>query len=145
MAGAGASIVVHPYWEFPATDYHTEASVSVPPPETTVVLEQIPSVPVSPPSDDDVSAEASRPDLDLGASEMFDQSVAVTRVVKNGEGLYRMAYDVYGFATKQVLERIVETNPSITNVDVIPVGMVILFPDVSDLPASEPEPSTEGQ
>ena len=74
-----------------------------------------------------------------------EQPLVATKVVKEGDVLYRMAADVYGFATNEVLQRVVERNPGITDVNRILVGTTIRFPDVSDLRARTAGPTSRGQ
>jgi phage tail protein X len=56
-----------------------------------------------------------------------------------------LAANVYGFATAEVLQRIVKHNPGIGDVNRILVGTAIRFPDVSDLQPTTPRPPLREQ
>jgi phage tail protein X len=68
-----------------------------------------------------------------------------TRVVKEGDTLYRMAVEVYGLATSEILQRVMDRNPGITDADRILFGTTIRFPDISDLQRPRPGPTSRGQ
>jgi len=97
-----------------------QAPAPDPPAETSPA--QTPQAPAAPAQT--ASAEA-RP------AAQRSRTVVATRVVKPGDVLYQLAFEVYGFTGKKVVDEIVRSNPGIKNPDVLPVGMRIRFPDVS--------------
>ena len=127
----------------------------IPRPDTAIQFPILPPAPARPasvpsrklsplplPGDAGNRAEASRPVVDAAALQPAERPLVATRVVKKGDNLYRLAADVYGFATAEVLQRNVKHNPGIGNGNRILVGTAIRFPDVSDLqPTKLPSPS----
>ncbi len=98
-----------------------------------------PSVP--PPGDD-----APRPpSMNTGALPPAAQPLVATRVVGRGDTLLRLTLDVYGFPLDAVFQRVLEENPSISDVNWIRPGTTIRFPDVSDLRARRPKSIAGGQ
>lgn len=108
-APAGTSVVAPP-------------PVALPPPPATSELPQQPANPQGGPA----------------GSQPPHPWVEVTRVVRPGDSLSKLAASVYGFGTEPVVRRVLKANPSITNPDYLLVGTPILFPDVSDLQPSGP-------
>ncbi len=70
---------------------------------------------------------------------------APVRTVKAGDNLYRLALEVYGFSSPEVLQRILDSNQHIPGVDTIFVGTTITFPDASDLLPGRPKAADGGQ
>jgi len=52
--------------------------------------------------------------------------------VKKGNNLFRLAQNVYGYADDKLLARIKQNNPRIKDINNIPVGMKIIFPELSE-------------
>jgi phage tail protein X len=98
-----------------------------------------------PPGDEGSASGTIQPALDPAALQPAEAPLIDTRVVRRGDNLSRLAADVYGFATKEVLQRVAERNPGIADVNRILVGTAIRFPDVSDLQARRSGPATPGQ
>jgi general secretion pathway protein A len=71
--------------------------------------------------------------------------VTVTRVVKPGDCLSKLAASVYGFGTEPVVRRVLKANPSITDPDYLIVGTPVLFPDISDLQPIDPAAAPKGR
>jgi nucleoid-associated protein YgaU len=63
----------------------------------------------------------------------FVRAPDIARVVKVGDTLHKMAEEVYGFVTEDVLLRVLRNNPAIRSRDTIYLDSVVKFPDVSDL------------
>jgi general secretion pathway protein A len=143
----GAVLLVSPYREFLRPGPDAGISVpSLPPPPTRLAIKPLRGLsPLATPEIDGSLAEAGRPVVDAAALQSADLPPVATRVVKEGDNLYRMAADVYGFASDDVLLRVVERNPGITDVNQILVGTVIRFPDVSDLRAGKSGPTSREQ
>jgi general secretion pathway protein A len=87
-------------------------------------------------------AEAVAPVLPAGGQSTTHDPVIATRVVEQRDSLSRLALQVYGFSSEQILERVVKANPRIADMNRILVGTVIRFPDVSDLRAAKRRPSS---
>jgi general secretion pathway protein A len=84
------------------------------------------------------AAERPAPQPDAkGAAGFVVRGPEVARVVNAGDTLHSMALDIYGFVDEEVLRRVLQNNPDITNRDKILVGSVIRFPDVSDIRAMD--------
>jgi len=65
------------------------------------------------------------------------ESFVATVVVKEGDTLFGLARDFYGFTNERVLRRIYETNPGITDGNRLFIGTTIRFPDIRDLGAGK--------
>ncbi len=120
------------------------AGVPAPPPRLATEPPRSPSPLPAPPSAGNRAGEAG-PAVGSAAPPPADRPPVATRIAQEGDNLYRLAFDVYGFANDEVLRRIVERNPKITDVDRILVGSSIRFPDVSDLRARTPGPASRAQ
>jgi general secretion pathway protein A len=121
--------------------------VPAPPPSPPRLAIEPPRSPSpSPLPDEGASLGAERlPSVGAAAQQPAEPPIVATKVVQEGDGLYRLALAVYGFVNDEVLRRIVERNPEITDVDRILVGSSIRFPDVSDLRARTPGPTSRAQ
>jgi len=64
------------------------------------------------------------------ADPLLGQGIVATVVTKEGDTLFGLARDVYGFANEQVLARILETNPGIKDSNSLLVGTTVRFPDI---------------
>lgn len=68
------------------------------------------------------------------------------RVVKPGDGLLRLAREIYGDAGEALLPQILASNPHITDPNHLPVGTTLRFPPASQRRIERPEPiSTAGK
>ena len=147
LAVASVVLLVSPFWGFlqpgPGTGMKLPSTVHAPAGPATSSSRE-PS-PLPRPSDDGRGAEAVRPIEGTAVPQPVGHRIVATKVVGDGDMLFRMAVDVYGFANTEVLQRIVAYNPGITDVNRILVGTAIRFPDVSDLQTRRPGPVTPGQ
>jgi general secretion pathway protein A len=145
-----AVLPVLAYWDFlPQGQDHTGSRVSVPThvpakPATASSPGPSPLAPLAPSVDGNIGAVGS-PVPDAAALKPTEQPIVATRIVKQGDTLLQLALDVYGFPTDQVFERLVELNPGIANVNWIPAGTAIRFPDVSDLQARKQKAAVHRQ
>jgi general secretion pathway protein A len=116
------------------------------PPSARLVFEppRSPS-PLPAPADAGSRAGAAGPAVDSAAPPPDGRPRVATRVVQQGDTLFQMASEVYGFANDEVLWRIVERNPQMTDVDRVLVGTTIRFPDVSDLRPRTPGPKSRAR
>jgi len=121
------------------------APIPVPPPEKLAPEPSQGLLRLVPSADEGGRAEAIPPVRDAGAPQTSDPLPVDTRIVKQGNTLFSMARDVYGFVDARVIQRIVESNPEIADVNKVLVGTEIRFPDVSDLRARRPEPTSQDQ
>ena len=53
----------------------------------------------------------------------------VVRTVRKGDNLFRLTKGVYGYADAQLVERVRRNNPWIKNINNIPIGEEIIFPE----------------
>jgi len=99
-----------------------------------------------PPSVPSPGVDAPRPPgMNTGTRSPAAQPLVATRVVGRGDTLLRLTLDVYGFPLDAVFQRVLEENPSISDVNWILPGTTIRFPDVSDLRARRPRSTAGGQ
>ena len=144
---AGAVLVVTPYWEFlrPGPDTAMTPPSPPPAPARPAAWSSRGLSPLPLPGDEGSAAGTIQPAVDPAAPQPAEAPLVDTRVVRKGDNLSRLAADVYGFATKEVLQRVAERNPGIADLNRILVGTAIRFPDVSDLQARRPGPTPQGQ
>jgi general secretion pathway protein A len=74
-----------------------------------------------------------------------ERPVVATRVVKEGDTLYHLTTEVYGFATSEVVQRVLDRNPGIADPDRILYGTTIRFPDIADVRARQPGATPQAQ
>ena len=60
------------------------------------------------------------------------EAFPVTRVVKKGDNLSRLAQDVYGYSNREVLDRVKQRNRGIKDFDRIQAGRKIIFPTIEE-------------
>jgi len=77
----------------------------------------------------------------MGREERFPSSeklFPMIRAAKEGDSLYELTREVYGFTDRRLIAWIEENNPNIKNVEKLPAGELILFPgrDQANLLAS---------
>ena len=140
LAVASVVLLVSPFWGFlqPGRDTARQIRNSPPAPTRPATGPSREPSPLPLPGDEGNRAEASRPVVDAAARQPAERPLVATRVVKKGDTLNRLAANVYGFVTAEVLQRIVKHNPGIGDGNRILVGTAIRFPDVSDLQPTRP-------
>jgi phage tail protein X len=107
------------------------------------LLQELPSLP--PPGSDSRGAEAGRPVVNTTPLPTTEPPLVATRVVRQGDTLLRLTLDAYGFPLDEVLQRVLQQNPRISDVNWLQAGTTIRFPDVSDLQARKSRPTSQGQ
>lgn len=65
-------------------------------------------------------------------NQSSEQEIFAVRTVSSGDKLWNMVLDVYGVASPQIMEWLLDQNPQIANRDVINVGEDINFPNLPD-------------
>ena len=68
----------------------------------------------------------------LGSATVVTGEEIVVRTVTSGDILWNMVLDVYGVASPQIMEWLLDQNPQIANRDVISVGEDVFFPALPD-------------
>ena len=96
-------------------------------------------------SDQEAAAATQEPAPDgAAAADAAGEGFVATVVVARGDTLLRLTRGVYGFASDELLRRVVARNPGIRDGNRILVGSEIQFPDVSDLKSAQRQlPSRE--
>jgi general secretion pathway protein A len=64
--------------------------------------------------------------------EPSQTSPPVIRTLEKGDSLYKLTRKVYGYADDKLVARVKQNNPWIKDIDKIPVGSEIIFPEISE-------------
>jgi len=139
VLAAGALFLASPYRELLFASGNAPVELPALPPEPARVL------PVAAGGEDwlfwsgeeSVAASPESAAGDMTAADASGESIVATVVVKEGDTLFRLARDFYGFTNERVLRRIQGTNPGIKDPNTLLVGTTIRFPDIRGLGAGK--------
>jgi len=75
--------------------------------------------------------EEMKPTKENAIPETSKTSSPVIRTVKRGDNLYKLTRNVYGYADDKLVALVKQNNAWIKDIDNIPVGEEIIFPEIS--------------
>ena len=88
----------------------------------------------APPAEEKMNppTEEMKPPIEEKAQEPSKNPFPLSITVKKGNNLFRLTKNVYGYADDKLLAWVKQNNPWIKDVNNIPVGMEIIFPELSE-------------
>ena len=84
------------------------------------------------PNEEQTKPPDNKPDISQTEQSRAQASSPVIRIAKKGDTLYKLTRKAYGYADDQLVALVRRNNPWIKDINNIPVGGEIIFPEVSE-------------